>query len=86
MYCSAHYDHVYCSYVAFWLHGIVGADLRPDIMINQHLECGVLGGGQFDPHENQFSIGQLSAEENRPWTLGSSYARSRKQRGCQGKP
>ena len=28
---------VHRSYVPFWLHGVAGADLRPDIMIDEQL-------------------------------------------------
>jgi hypothetical protein len=39
----------------------VGADLRPDIIINEHLARGV--GRGFDPAQGQFSIGRLCGAE-----------------------
>jgi hypothetical protein len=34
IYCSAHHDQCSLIILSFWLHGVVGADLRPDSMVN----------------------------------------------------
>jgi hypothetical protein len=47
---------VHRSYVPFLLLGVVSADLRPDIMIDEHLACGGGRGCGFDPAQGQFSL------------------------------
>jgi hypothetical protein len=43
IYYSAQHDYYLLIIHTFWLHGVVGGDLYPDIIINKQLECGVLG-------------------------------------------